>query len=328
MSTLEKKVDYIETFLKSKHSDFNPDAPIITPPESTTPPTTTSRLAENGVLQIYDIDTRVPPWTLGFGDWAGRVFKWGTNSGTGKNTVVSSSASAIRFSIKCKPTAGDGTTDLGLAAQRGYLDSSADWKSVELTGYIDIPKVVDSGSYKRVTLYGPSGRHPAASWPDTAVCTGNTYKGNFRFGDGTVRFDKENYHNSYTQDSYIHPSDAVKTIIKAALTQGKRVGYKFVNQLLQDGRRLIELWVDIGGAISYTESPKNKWLLVANKVDNNNWGKDMTNCKAPRDQQTIHWGGPHVTVRTDGNEIKMSLATVREIKPRATTYSVGTVISS
>jgi hypothetical protein len=288
-----------------------------------------SFLSPNGILQIYETNPRIAPWVMGFDNWSSRIFKWGTNSGTGKNTVVDSGTqSQTRFSVRCKvePT-GDGTQDLGLALERGYLDTSADFVNVEVTGYYDAVKMLQSQPYTdKVTYYGPSGRHPSTAGPPTG-CTGATYKADSSFGKGQIRFNKEVFHDHYVHDSWQPQDSTTSAIIKSGFKQNKRVGFKYVNFLYQrptDQKivRRIEIWLDVGGAISYTSTPKNQWKLLSVRTDEGDWGERMTECKCPSNTQVISWGGPHVTYRADYYQLKLSLASVYEIKAPIQTVQV------
>lgn len=288
-------------------------------------------IAPNGVRQRYDKNPRIPLWVMGMSSgWKERTSRYGVFEGTGANTIMEQMAGHTRFTVKCKQNAGDGIKDLKLALQRDYLDSPDDFMNVEITGYVEI-LTTETGS-KPVVFYGPTGRHPAIQ-PDQAIpegCSGACYKVNLRFMNGRIGFAKENYHNVYSTLPDVVPSPADQAIVKACYKMGKRVGFKWANFRYRDAQgkwvRRLEIWLDVGGAITYSEAPKNQWKLIAIKEDDGSfpWGQNMSGCGCPSNTQIISWGAPWVTYRTDNNDLKLSLCTVQEIIPPIS--DIGTVV--
>jgi hypothetical protein len=158
-------------------------------------------------------------------------------------------------------------------------------------------------------------------------CMGSCYKGSLHAKTGKNRMAKENWHVNYSYIDWENGPSGVTETTKQMNGQNKRVGFKWVNYRIDDKRRL-EVWVDIGGAISYSESPKNKWQLVRIFEDSSNFGKSMNRCNCSNSKQAILWGGPSCTFRWDKQTAKLSLATVQEIRPPITFYNLGDIVDS
>ena len=95
----------------------------------------------------------------------------------------------------------------------------------------------------------------------------------------------------------------------------KYVKYEFTRNG-QRGIRL-ELWLDLDG-IDAAGNPRNNWQrvrVVEDHPDGGSWGADAQECRAPRADQIMFWGGPWVTYRWDNTTSKLRLMSVREITP-------------
>ncbi len=296
-------------------------------------------IAENGVLQIYENNARIPIWVMGLGNWKERRLRGGHHDGEdfgeGVNTI-SRDKNQVRYNVLCKPGAGEGREeDNQKKLDRGWSDSPDDFVNIEQTGYIDVVELTETEKWQPVTWYGPSGRHTGDmkcdETSDKRGCWGSSYKGSLHPVNGKNRMAKENFHNCYSYGDWnwenIHGD--VQDVVKQMYKQNKRVGFKWVNCKVGNKRRL-EIWVDVGGAIGYNEQPKNEWQLIRVQEDDSNFGKLMDKCGCDNQQQAILWGGPYVTYRWDGeggrNKVtiaQLSLATVQEINPPTTFHNAG-----
>ena len=130
---------------------------------------------------------------------------------------------------------------------------------------------------------------------------------------------KEVWHVNYDYKDWESIGESAKS------SEGKKIGIKWVNFLMDKGGRKVrrlELWHDVGGVKQ--GKPANKWKLVFLVEDDDHekkWGKkrregeNMKLCGCPSDTQVISWGAPGVTYRTDNTGWKLSFATVAEITP-------------
>ncbi len=103
----------------------------------------------------------------------------------------------------------------------------------------------------------------------------------------------KNYHNVYSTLPDIVPSTADQEIVKACDKTGKRVGFKWINFRYRDSQgewvRRLEIWLDVGGAITFSEAPRNQWKLMAVKEDDGSfaWGQNTSGCGCPSDTYTL-----------------------------------------
>lgn len=281
--------------------------------------------SQNGVLQIYKNNPRIPTWIMGFGEWQQRVQRGGdgngNSTGDGVNTICRE-IGQVRFNIKCKPNSGEGSGNHKVNLERGWSDSPDDFVNIEQTGYVDVTDLSNEGDNQDVTWYGPSGRHTGSG--GSQGCKGSSYKGSLHAMNGKNRMGKENWHvnMSYGEWDWENGLDGLRDIIKQMNGQNKRVGFKWVNFKVGDYRRL-EIWLDVGGAIGYNEQPKNEWQLIRVHEDHSDFGKDIDDCGCDNEQQAILWGGPNCTYRWDDTTAKLSLASVQEINSPSTFYNIG-----
>jgi hypothetical protein len=294
-----------------------------------------SFIAENGVLQIYSNNPRLPIWVMGFGNWNSRAPGSGA-SGSGAATVLQKSGQ-VRYGVKCTPSANDNTEQnhkINLA--RGYSDTENDFVSIEQTGFVEITHQASNEKDQDVTWYGPSGRHTGNmddDHSDKKGCMGTCYKGSLHSGTGKNRMGKENWHVNYTYEgvNWKEGPGSIDNLVKQMARSGKRVGFKWVNMKIGNKRRL-EIWVDSGGAIGYspTDKPVNKWQLVRVYEDNSDWGEDQDGldlCGCDNKKQVILWGAPECTYRWDNQTAKLSLDTIQEITPPTEFHVVGDIVS-
>ncbi|MBO9662942.1 hypothetical protein [Dokdonella sp.] len=183
-------------------------------------------------------------------------------------------------------------TDHAALAERGYMQSPRDWKNVEITGYVRVTDVSNTGD--EITWYARGGKH---SNPQP-FCEGVAYKGDLKFS-GRVRFAKEPWHVNY----YFRPGDGVPAT-RSIL--GRWVGFKTVMYDTDAGVHL-ELWVDGEG--------DGHWTQALATDDVGGWGSDEVYCNAP-EAIPITWGGPLATFRWDNvRKISFKHLSVREIEP-------------
>src|SRR5215210_2579497 len=176
-------------------------------------------------------------------------------------------------------------------ATKGYMQSSNDWKNIEMTGYV---KLI-SGSGDTFTWYARGGRHP-----DSYRCEGTAYKG-WLWYNGRAEFAKEQVHPDTTST----PEKSVT----GSLT-GKWIGFKFLMyNFQQSGKTVVKLetWLD-------PDNDKD-FVKVYERIDSGGWGNDGAACGGSSDQ-IITWGGPIATFRwDDANNVDIKWFSVREIKP-------------
>ncbi|MDR4492409.1 MAG: hypothetical protein R2685_16190 [Candidatus Nitrosocosmicus sp.] len=262
---------------------------------------------------------------MGFNNWQQRVqrggSRHGSSTGSGVNTICEEK-DQVRLNVKCKPDSGEGSGDHKKNMTRGWSDSPDDFVNIEQTGYVDVTHLTSDHKDQDITFYGPSGRHSGSGGSEG--CKGSCYKGSLHAKDGTNRMGKENWHVKYTYGKWDWNDgpDGVKEIVKQMNGQNKRVGLKWINFKVGNYRRL-EIWVDVGGAISYNEQPKNEWKLIMVHEDHSDFGEEMDECGCDNKQQAILWGAPDCTYRWDGTTAKLSLATVQEINPPSIFYNIG-----
>jgi hypothetical protein len=176
-------------------------------------------------------------------------------------------------------------------ATKGYMQSSNDWKNIEMTGYV---KLI-SGSGDTFTWYARGGKHS-----DSYKCEGTAYK-SWLWYNGKTEFAKEQ----------VHP-DTTSTAEKSATGSltGKWIGFKFVMYNFQNNGKTfvkLETWLD-------PENDKH-FVKVYEKIDSGGWGNDGAACGGSSDQ-IITWGGPIATFRWDNaNNVDIKWFSVREIKP-------------
>jgi hypothetical protein len=178
----------------------------------------------------------------------------------------------------------------------GYMQSPNDWKNVEMTGVV---KFISGDSTDQWTWYARGGRHTGSGYPDG--CEGTSLKGDLFYGDGRVRFAKEQWHPHYI---------FTNTNSSSAASAGKFVGFKTVMyNFQQDGKTVVklEIWVD--------PALNNNWQKVYDFVDSGGLGTAGGECGGAADQ-IITWGGPIAAFRWDNaNDVSIKNFSVREIQP-------------
>jgi hypothetical protein len=183
------------------------------------------------------------------------------------------------------------------ATEKGFLQSTSDWKNVEITGYVKLNSFSEMDNF---VWYSRSGVHS-----DRDPCQGVAYKGNLNY-NGDVQFAKEQWHVSY-----------VKTPVKPAIgpVKDKWIGLKFVEYNFNDNASSssqplakMELWLD-------PDADGLNWIKAYEGADVGQWGRSGTACNVRADE-IISWGGPVATFRWDfAPDVDFKYLSVREIEP-------------
>jgi hypothetical protein len=164
-------------------------------------------------------------------------------------------------------------------AQKGYMQSSNDWKNFEMTGYV---KVISGSSGENFAWYGRGGRHTGDGYPEG--CEGSAYKGDLYY-DGRTRFAKEQWHVSYVFSTHKQPMVSI---------EDRWVGFKtMIWNTIQNGNTVVkmQIWLD--------KNNNNNWVKVDERIDSGGWGDEGGECGGASAQK-ITWGGPIATFRWDG----------------------------
>ena len=143
-------------------------------------------------------------------------------------------------------------------ASRGYMQSTNDWKNIEMTGQVRY----NSGGDDEWTWYARGGRHTGSGSPDG--CEGVAYKGSLAYTGGQVRWAKEQWHVSYVFQPWEN---------SPANGDGQFVGFKVVMYNMQlDGKTVVKLE-------SYVDpTNNNQWQKVYDFIDQGGWGNEGGEC--------------------------------------------------
>jgi hypothetical protein len=201
---------------------------------------------------------------------------------------------------------------LSEVASRGYMGTPADWRDVEITGYVRLNSFTDNDNF---VWYARGGKHS-----DTDHCQGSAYKGNL-FYLGQTQFSKEQWHVAYVKSPTVQAIGPLK---------GKWTGFKFImySFTAPNGKIGVKLenWVD-------NDADGKNWENVYEGADVGKWGRSGNFCNVLPDQ-IISWGGPIASYRWDfASDVDFKDLSVREINGsrgvvRDITYFTGTDKSS
>ena len=184
------------------------------------------------------------------------------------------------------------TYDQKQLAAKGYMQSTNDWKNVEMTGYVKVNSFKGDDNF---AWYNRGGRHT-----DTEPCEGTGYKGGLYYS-GKTRFAKEQWHVSYVFSPTIPATSSI---------EDRWVGFKYVVYNVQeDGRTVVKMenWID--------NNNDGNWVKIYDYKDSGGWGTEATRCGGDPDQ-IITWGGPIATFRWDSaTSVDIKNLSVREIEP-------------
>jgi hypothetical protein len=184
----------------------------------------------------------------------------------------------------------------GTCASRGYMQDSADWRNVEMSGYFRVISETSSGAGE-ICLFVRGGRHTDPQ-PN---CEGSSMKGFINTAAGATRFAKEQFHISY---NYVAYSNQVNSTLV-----NRWIGFKYVCYNLNvSGNNVVkqEIYVD--------NNNDNTWVKVDERADAGGWGISGKTCLGFSDDQLIIWGGPIACFRFDAiNNVDFKSLSVREI---------------
>ncbi|MGE3545710.1 MAG: carbohydrate-binding protein [Kofleriaceae bacterium] len=187
------------------------------------------------------------------------------------------------------------TYDQDDLAAKGYMQSPADWKNVEMTGYVKVNDADDGG----FAWYGRGGFHGGSAGDGGSGCEGTSYKGALEW-DGQTRIAKEQW----------HPHGYSFTNRKAAkgVVEDRWIGYKtIIYNVDNDTAVRVELWADWNA--------DNTWEKIDEMLDDEGMGDEGGTCGGKSDQPMV-WAGPVVTYRWDGaTDVDVRDLSVREITP-------------
>jgi hypothetical protein len=196
------------------------------------------------------------------------------------------------------------TLNQQVLAAKGYMQSSNDWKNVEITGYFKVNSFTDSkqNGGPHIELVARGGRNTNDIGTIDGLsrqCEATTYHSN-SYVDGRVKFEKDLEHTiGYTT------GDPEKQHATSPLL-GRWIGIKAVFYNLPDGSVRLEQWID--------ENSNNNWHRVLRFTDNGNWGGGQPNCGGT-DHTIITWGGPIAIFRWDNiNDMDVIDLSIREIQ--------------
>jgi hypothetical protein len=263
-----------------------------------------------GVLQLYPPTTHSPqPWFMTACS-STRQSMQGSCSGTGSNCVRSGITDQVRQdvyavdqnsfksgSFKCS------NTD---KASAGFMQTSNDWRNVEMTGYIRRTGASSSttNGASHFEWYSRSGSH--SSSVQCAGCQGTALHANL-YDTGRLKFEKELEHTG----GYTSGDPENSNGFGSSLGNAGWFGYKAMFYNVGSSVKL-EQWIDKGS--SNTTSPGNNWQKKFEFTDNgSNWCTGSNVCSGTGKCQTISWGGPVSNFRSDNITWDLKWASVREI---------------
>jgi hypothetical protein len=179
-------------------------------------------------------------------------------------------------------------------ATQGYMQSSRDWKNVEITGYVEF----NSASSNNFSWFTRGGRHYDED------CEGTAYKGRLFYYSGETGFAKEQWHSG----GYAFSSS--KDVTSSVMDRW--IAFKFIAyNTWQDGKKVVVLenWLNNEG------DKTSSWKKVMSTVDDGGWGNEGDRCSGNPDQ-IITWGGPISGFRWDGaSDVDFKWLSIREIQP-------------
>ena len=176
-------------------------------------------------------------------------------------------------------------------ATKGYMQSTNDWKNVEMTGFVK----VNAANEDNFAWYTRGGKHTDSN----GGCEGTSYKIDLYYS-GKVRFAKEQQH----ADGYSFTASKTAT----SSIKGEWIGLKGIMYNNAQGNVVLETWL--------SEDNGATWKKVDSKVDSGGWGSDGDMCDANTPDQKITWGGPIATFRWDSaSDVDFKWLSVREIQP-------------
>jgi hypothetical protein len=195
------------------------------------------------------------------------------------------------------------------------LQSSNDWKNVEITGYLKPNHFTTSttNGAAHIEFVARGARNTNDNYlvgnpPLSAQCEATTYHSN-TYMTGRVKFEKDLMHTAgYTADSQ---DPQILSAVNMAL--GKWVGVKAVYYNFPNGTVKLQQWVD--DSTDKINAPGNKCHKVLDFNDHGQWGGGNPNCDGTP-STIITWGGPIALFRWDNiDNMDFKDFSIREINP-------------
>jgi len=178
-------------------------------------------------------------------------------------------------------------------ATQGYMQTSKDWRNVEVTGYVKF----NSASSDNLSWYTRGGKHYDED------CEGTAYKGRLFYYSGETGFAKEQWHSGGY--AFSSSKDVTSSIMD------RWIGFKFiVYNTVQNGKTVavLESWLNDAG------DKTSSWKKVVSRVDSGGWGDEGDHCSGSADQ-IMTWGGPISGFRWDrASDVDFKWLSVREIQ--------------
>jgi len=251
-----------------------------------------------GVKMVYPTKTNGEQWFMDMAD-ADDDNRFDTGSSITKNSDGSWKIKSSQVRMNVHTSAGYDPDDIDTYNQKtlatqGYMQSSKDWKNVEITGYVKF----NSASDDNFSWYTRGGKHYDED------CEGTAYKGRLFYYSGETGFAKEQWHSGGY--SFSSNKDVTSSIMD------RWVGFKFiVYNTVQNGKTVavLESWLNDAG------DKTSSWKKVVSRVDSGGWGDEGDHCGGSADQ-IITWGGPITGFRWDrASDVDFKWLSVREIQP-------------
>ena len=214
---------------------------------------------------------------------------WHLEPGVTRMLVFTKSSGDLSDAIRSNLS----TYNYSQLSQKGYWYKPTDWKNVEITGYF---RPLASEGYNDISLVSRSVRH---STNVSEGCGGSSYHNNIGIGNGDFRFKKEMWHVDYMITPYYNTS--------LGSIMNKWIGFKGIIYNLANNSVVLESYAD--------RDANNKWIKVAELIDNGIWGNDMMHCNARTEGAVISWGSPMVIFKSDFVTYDFKNLSVREIVP-------------
>ncbi len=270
--------------------------PSFSTPTPTPTPTPQSDRDVFNVIKIYKDKPNGEKWFMNMANPASDLKKFDPKTQLKKNSDGSWKVTSSQVRMNVFTSTGYNqksiqTYDQEEMASKGYMQSSNDWRDVEITGYV---KINSAPSDLDLSWYGRGGKHSS-----DVPCEGTSIKGSV-FVDGKTRFAKEQWHSGGY--SFTPSQKPVSSLMN------KWIGFKTVMFNVEiDGKTAVKMenWIDILN--------DGNWKKIYGYTDSGGLGSDGSRCGGSSDQ-IISWGGPIVTFRWDGtSNVDIKNFSVREI---------------
>lgn len=277
-----------------------------------------------GIEELYETNPEgAEPFYMGFGNWVNRIdsnsdnySRWndGKFEDAEENMIIKDDSGKDArygiFAVSKDNYENDNIPTLcrKKLAEKGYMQTSKDWRNVEMTGWVYVKEV--SNDDEEVTFYVRGGRHG----DENGGCEGSALKACIHY-DGSLKYDKETHHGGDNEGDIDGPPELEKGII------GRWIGFKYVlYNKNKDKDPVMEWHIDFldsdETSIDSKGKPNNEWKHVHTWEDKEGFG-DGDDCdECPTKGVQITWGGPIATIRWDDvKEVNLKWVSLREIIP-------------